>query len=67
MRYCFSLLIILLVLNLAACSGQQTYGVGQAWQRNQCFRIDDAQERSRCLESANTSYEQYRRQSAGAP
>jgi hypothetical protein len=67
MRTCFVLLNVAFVLNLAACSGQQTYGIGQAWQRNQCFKIDDAQERSRCLESADTSYEQYRRQSAGAP
>lgn len=67
MRICLSLLTLALVFNLAACSGQQAYGVGQAWQRHHCFQIDDARERSRCLESAETSYQQYKRQSEGAP
>jgi hypothetical protein len=66
MRSCLSLLTLSLVFNLAACSSQQAYGVGQTWQRNQCFKIDDAQERSGCLESANTSFDQYRSQSPGA-
>ncbi len=51
------------LLGLAACSTQQAYGIGQAWQRNECVRIVDAQERSRCLASTSTSYEDYKRQS----
>jgi hypothetical protein len=51
---------------LGACSSQQLYGASQAWQRNECFKIGDAQERSRCLASAATSYEQYRRDARAA-
>jgi len=44
------------------CSSQQTYGAGQAWQRNECYKINEAQERSRCLASTSTSYEAYKRE-----
>jgi hypothetical protein len=63
MRTCLLLASFSLLLNLAACSTQQVYGVGQAWQRNACFKIDDAQERSRCLETADCPYGQYKLQS----
>lgn len=53
-------------LGLAACSTQQAYGAAQAWQRNECHKIIDAQERSRCLASSSTSYEDYKRQSEAA-
>jgi hypothetical protein len=48
---------------LAACSTQTAYLSAQGWQRQQCFRIDDAQQRQRCLNSASTSYEDYQRES----
>ena len=60
-RNILALAITAILLNLTACSGQQIYGTGQAWQRNQCFKISDAQERSRCLEAADTPYYEYRR------
>jgi hypothetical protein len=60
------LLALPLTVALGACSSQQLYGVGQAWQRNECFRISDQQERSRCLSSTSTSYEQYKRESKAA-
>ena len=47
---------------LSACSSQQLYGAGQAWQRNECNKIIDSQERNRCMASTNTSYEDYKRQ-----
>jgi hypothetical protein len=64
---CWLLMTLFLPVTLTACSNQQVYGIGQAWQRNQCFTIDDPRERSRCLESAETPYEQYRRQLDAAP
>ena len=63
MRIC---LISVLLLSLVACSDQQIYGIGQAWQRNECFKIDDAQERARCLETAETPYAKYKNQSENA-
>jgi|EndMetStandDraft_7_1072992.scaffolds.fasta_scaffold89589_2 hypothetical protein len=50
----------------AACSSQQFYGSGQEWQRTECYKINDLQERNRCLKSANTSYEEYQRQADAA-
>ena len=47
---------------LSGCSSQQIYNTGQAWQRNECSKIADAQERNRCMASTNTSYEDYKRQ-----
>ena len=57
------LLVLPLVITLAGCSSQQLYRVGQGWQRNECFKIADHQERSRCLASASTSYEEYQKES----
>jgi hypothetical protein len=51
---------------LAGCSSQQAYGAGQAWQRTECSKISDLQERNRCLSSANTSYDDYKRQADAA-
>jgi len=63
MRNCPLLAVLCVVLNFGACSTEQAYGVGQAWQRNECFKINDAQERGRCLASTGASYEDYKRQS----
>ena len=46
----------------AGCSTQMAYNSGQGWQRQQCFKIDDPQQRQRCLKSASTSYEDYQRE-----
>jgi hypothetical protein len=46
---------------LSGCSSQQVYGMGQAWQRNECYKIVDAQEHNRCLASTSMSYDEYRR------
>ena len=54
--------VFLAASGLQTCSSQQAYGVGQAWQRSECFKINDPQERSRCLASASTSYDDYKRQ-----
>lgn len=62
MHFKLLLAALLLPLLLSACSGRNAYSIGQAWQRNQCFKLDDAQERSRCLSTANTQYEDYKRQ-----
>ncbi len=45
------------------CTTQQLYSTGQSWQRNQCTRLVDQQERERCLANAGASYETYKKQS----
>ena len=56
-----ALLALAALAGLAACSSQQLYSAGQAWQRTECHKLNDAQERNRCLASSATSYEQYQR------
>ncbi len=51
---------------LGSCSSKQLYQTGQAWQENECFRIDDIQARNRCLANASVSYEQYKQESEAA-
>ena len=48
------------------CTSPQLYGGGQAWQRTECQRIQDFQQRKRCLDSAALSYEEYQKQAAAA-
>lgn len=62
MRAAVVCFIFLAASGLQACSSQQVYAAGQGWQRNECFKISDTQERSRCLASASTSYDEYKRQ-----
>ena len=61
-RAWISLLAVMAVNQLYGCSSQQVYGAGQAWQLQECSKIMDAQERSRCMSSANASYDEYKRQ-----
>jgi hypothetical protein len=49
----------------AGCSARQAYDSAQGWQRNACQRVVDAIERERCVASATTSYDDYRRQRDG--
>ncbi len=48
------------------CSSQQIYGVGQSWQRQECNKINDTQDRNRCMASASTSHDDYTRQAESA-
>ncbi len=56
----------LILCALQACSWQQVYSTGQAWQKQECNKLLDAQERNRCMASTSTSYEEYQRQSDAA-
>ncbi|MDP2019349.1 MAG: hypothetical protein Q8L16_00480 [Hydrogenophaga sp.] len=51
----------------AGCSTQTAYYSGQGWQRQQCFKIEDMQQRQRCLKSASTSHEDYQREVEALP
>ena len=60
-----TLLLMLSWLALTACSTPQGYASAQAWRRNQCSKIVDAQERIRCLREADASYDSYRQEADG--
>jgi hypothetical protein len=62
LRTLLILIALAITLYLFGCSSKQLYNAGQAWQRNHCSKITDAQERNRCMENTNTSYEAYKRQ-----
>lgn len=53
---------LLAAMSLCACTTEQAYDTGQAWQRNQCSRIPDRAEYDRCMSGTSTGYESYKRQ-----
>ncbi|WP_460531308.1 hypothetical protein [Chitinimonas naiadis] len=57
-----SLLVGVLILAISGCSSKQLYLSGQNWQQEECNKQPDMQARQRCLARANTSYEDYRRE-----
>lgn len=65
-------LSLLLVCSISAfagasgCSSQQFYSIGQNWQRGECNKIVDHEDRKRCLAQADTSYETYQREAETA-
>ncbi len=55
--------VVVAVLMLSSgCSSQQLYATGQAYQRNQCYKIPDDAGRESCLERAGKSYDEYKRE-----
>lgn len=59
-------LAVALATAATGCTTQQLYGAGQAWQRQECNKINDAQERSRCMSSSSSSYDEYKRDAEAA-
>jgi hypothetical protein len=62
LRAILTLAAALATLSLSACTAEQVYGSGQAWQQNQCGKIPDKAEYDRCMSNANTTYDSYKRQ-----
>ena len=56
---CMSLTACVLV---SACSSEQIYAAGQAHRRVECSKIENAQERERCMKQASISYEMYKQE-----
>jgi hypothetical protein len=50
---------------LTACSTDQFWNIGQAWQRDHCMKLQDQMDRSRCLADMTRSREDYERQAEG--
>jgi hypothetical protein len=50
---------------LSACSTDQFWNIGQAWQRDRCMKLQDQQDRSRCLADMSRSSQDYERQAEG--
>jgi len=56
----------LALLMAAACSSQELYASGQGWQRLECNKLQDAQERNRCMASTSRSFEDFKREAESA-
>lgn len=50
--------IVLLICG--GCTTAQLYTATQSWQRNECAKIFDTQERNRCMADTSTTYEEYK-------
>lgn len=55
------LLGMLACLLLPACTSEQIYAAGRHWQRQECARLPDPQQRDRCHQDAGQPYETYKR------
>lgn len=55
-------LLLPICLLLGACSAQQGYYAGQAWQRQDCEKYINKTEHDTCLQRASGSYDDYQRQ-----
>ncbi|MCF8167556.1 MAG: hypothetical protein K9K38_12925 [Rhodoferax sp.] len=49
----------------AGCTSQTMFASTQAWQRNECQKLQDKSERDRCLASNKDSYEDFKKQADG--
>jgi len=61
-RVVFAVSTTFVLTLLCACTAEQMYGSGQAWQRNQCSRMPDKADADRCAAGTNTTYDTYKRQ-----
>jgi hypothetical protein len=62
MRYAILITAVLGAIVSTACSSEQGYNTGQAWQRNQCETLPSMQDRERCVSQSNSSYDNYKRE-----
>jgi hypothetical protein len=60
-----AVLLLGLSAALSACSSDQGYAAVQAWQRQNCQKIQDAGERRRCLQQTDTARDRYEQQREG--
>jgi hypothetical protein len=51
---------------LSACASEVWYDIGQGWREEQCRRLQDPAERTRCERSKARSYEDYQAEAAKA-
>ncbi len=60
-------LILLAALSTAGCATKDAFYTTQQWQKQQCAKLPDLNERARCEKSASASYESYKARSESQP
>jgi hypothetical protein len=53
---------LLIAISASACTDEQLYRTGQAWQRNQCGHIPDQAQYDRCMRDTHIPYDSYKRE-----
>jgi hypothetical protein len=53
-------------LVFTACTSQELYSTGQQWQKQECGKLQDRDERTRCEKSRALSYDRYKAQADAA-
>ena len=53
------ILVLTQAAALCACTTQDLYLTGQQWQKQECVKLKDADERRRCEKSSAVSFERY--------
>ena len=56
--------LVAATLPLLGCTSQELWRRGQQWQKQECLRLKDIDERKRCERSAAMSFEQFQAESA---
>lgn len=51
---------LLPVAILGACSSEQAYMAGREWQRDQCNKMKNMDDRQRCVKEADQPYDRYK-------
>ncbi len=64
MKYASFLAGLAVTCSLGACTTEQAYNSLKGYQQNECNKRVDNQDRERCLRDADTSYDEYRKQTA---
>lgn len=61
--------LVLLAAVLPGCSSEQVYNTSQAWRRSTCDQMADREQRTRCLQEADRSYDGFKKETdkAAAP
>ena len=62
----FTMLTLVAAVALIGCSSQQLYATGQGWQKQECQKILEREQRMRCEQGAATSYERYQAEATAA-
>ena len=62
MKRIFILMAFIAATSMTACTTEQIYNSGQAWQQNQCGRYQNKADYDRCMSSAAPNYDTYKRE-----
>lgn len=57
-----TIMLLIAFIACTACGSKELYHSSQGWRQNECQKIIENEERVKCMEAANKSYEQYQKE-----